>query len=99
MYEVFKRCRGSQQAPRAVPRHGVGSGFIISPAGYILTNAHVVDGAKTVDVKLTDRREFLAKEIGRDTKSDLALLNIDARDLPVVKIRNAKCVVPCGVGG
>ncbi len=75
-------------------RQGEGSGFIVSADGYILTNAHVVDGAKTVDVKLTDRREFTAKVLGTDPKSDVALIKIDARDLPVVKIGNAKDVKP-----
>jgi serine protease Do len=95
MYEFFKRFGGQGgQAPRQAPRHGVGSGFIISADGYILTNAHVVDGAKVVDVKLTDRREFIAKVIGTDPKSDVALIKIDARDLPVVKIGRAKDVKP-----
>jgi serine protease Do len=93
MYEFFKRFRGQQgQQQRQAPRHGVGSGFIVSPDGYILTNAHVVDGAKVVDVKLTDRREFVAKVIGTDPKSDVALIKIDAKDLPVVKIGHMKDV-------
>ncbi len=86
-YEFFRRF---QMPVPKVPRHGVGSGFILSPDGYILTNAHVVDGANEVDVKLTDRREFLAKVVGKDPKSDIALLKIDAQDLPVVKIGSAK---------
>jgi serine protease Do len=90
MYQFFKRFQG--QAPRQAPRHGVGSGFIVSADGFILTNAHVVDGAKTVDVKLTDRREFVAKVVGSDAKSDVALIKIDARDLPVVKIGHASDV-------
>jgi serine protease Do len=98
MYEFFKRFGGrqgqGQQGPRQGPRHGVGSGFIVSADGYILTNAHVVDGAKVVDVKLTDRREFIAKVIGTDPKSDVALIKIDAKDLPVVKIGRAKDVKP-----
>ena len=92
MYQFFKRFQG--QVPRQAPRHGVGSGFIVSPDGYILTNAHVVDGAKTVDVKLTDRREFVAKVIGSDPKSDVALIKIDAKDLPVVRIGRAADVKP-----
>src|SRR5438105_10833572 len=60
--------------PKQAPMRGVGSGFIVSPDGYVLTNAHVVDGAKEVDVKLTDRREFTAKVVGTDPKSDIALL-------------------------
>ncbi len=65
--------------PRVVPSRGVGSGFIVSPDGYIVTNAHVVDGAKTVTVKLTDRREFTAKVIGEDKRTDIALIKIDAK--------------------
>ncbi len=83
-YEFFRHFQF--QVPRQAPQHGVGSGFIVSPDGYILTNAHVVDGAKEVDVKLTDRREFIAKVVGTDPKSDVALIKIDARDLPVVRI-------------
>ncbi len=60
------------------PAHGIGSGFIISPDGYILTNAHVVADAATVTVKLTDRREFTAKVIGADKRSDVALIKIAA---------------------
>ena len=78
--------------PKQPVRHGVGSGFIVSPEGYILTNAHVVDGAKDVDVKLTDRREFKAKVIGSDPKSDIALIKIDAANLPVVRIGHSKDV-------
>jgi serine protease Do len=90
MYQFFKRFQG--QVPHPAPRHGVGSGFIVSPDGYILTNAHVVDDAKTVDVKLTDRREFVAKVVGSDKKSDVALIKIDAKNLPVVKIGHASDV-------
>jgi serine protease Do len=83
--EFFKRF--SQAVPRApTPMRGQGSGFIISPDGRILTNAHVVDGAKEVDVKLTDRREFKAKVVGMDPYSDVAVIQIDARDLPTVKL-------------
>jgi serine protease Do len=85
-YEFFRRFQ--PQMPDRVPMHGVGSGFIVSPDGYILTNAHVVDGAKEVDVKLTDRREFVAKVVGVDAKSDVALIKIDAKDLPVVRVGN-----------
>jgi serine protease Do len=71
-----------------MPVRGQGSGFIISPDGRILTNAHVVDGAKEVDVKLTDRREFQAKVLGIDPYSDVALIKIEAHDLPTVKLGN-----------
>ena len=78
--------------PKQPVRHGLGSGFIVSPDGYILTNAHVVDGAKDVDVKLTDRREFKAKVIGSDPKSDIALIKIAAANLPVVHTGHSKDV-------
>ncbi len=70
----------------AVPMQGQGSGFIVSPDGVILTNAHVVDEARKVTVKLTDHREFEARVIGTDAKSDVAVLKIDARNLPVVHL-------------
>jgi serine protease Do len=76
--------------PEQAPMRGIGSGFIVGPDGYILTNAHVVDGAKEVQVKLTDRREFTAKVIGTDPKSDVALVKIDATNLPVVHIGDSK---------
>ena len=76
--------------PKQAPMRGVGSGFIVSPDGYVLTNAHVVDGAKEVDVKLTDRREFTAKVVGTDPKSDIALLKVEAKDLPVVRIGHSQ---------
>ncbi len=68
------------------PMRGEGSGFIVSADGTILTNAHVVDGAQKVIVKLTDRREFEARVIGSDAKSDVAVLKIDAHDLPVTRL-------------
>ncbi|HZZ10462.1 MAG TPA: DegQ family serine endoprotease [Paraburkholderia sp.] len=68
------------------PSASLGSGFIVSNDGYILTNAHVVDGANVVTVKLTDKREFRAKVIGADKQSDVAVLKIDASNLPTVKI-------------
>ncbi len=73
-----------------MPVHSGGSGFIISNDGYILTNAHVVDDAQEVDVKLTDKREFRAKVIGADKRSDIALLKIPATGLPVAPIGNPK---------
>ena len=84
-YEFFKRF--GQAIPRQpIPVRGQGSGFIISPDGLVLTNAHVVDGASEVDVKLTDKREFRAKVLGVDPYSDVAVIKIDARDLPTVKL-------------
>ncbi|MGS0742026.1 DegQ family serine endoprotease [Glaciimonas sp. GG7] len=72
---------GAKAQQEEVPR-GVGSGFIISADGYIMTNAHVVDGASEVFVKLTDKREFKAKVIGADTRTDVALLKIEGVNLP-----------------
>ena len=65
---------------------GMGSGFVISEDGYIVTNNHVVEGASSVLVRLSDRREFDAEVIGTDPRSDLALLRIEASDLPVLKL-------------
>jgi serine protease Do len=88
--EFFKRFGGPNgmmpQMPRAMPSQGLGSGFIVSPDGYILTNAHVVDGATEVTVKLIDRREFTAKVIGADKRTDIALIKIDAKDLPALDV-------------
>src|SRR3984885_4270601 len=69
----------------APPAHGIGSGFIVSPDGYVLTNAHVVADASEVTVKLTDRREFRAKVIGVDKRSDVALIKIPGTNFPVVR--------------
>ena len=73
-----------------VPMRGEGSGFIVKSDGVILTNAHVVRGAQEVVVKLTDRREFRAKVMGADPKTDIAVLKIDAKDLPTVTLAPAK---------
>src|SRR5262249_5704892 len=78
--------RGMPQQRGSVPMRGEGSGFIISPDGTIMTNAHVVANAQTVTVKLTDRREFEAKVLGVDEKTDGAVLKIAAKDLPVVHL-------------
>ena len=72
------------QQRNPVPAQGIGSGFIISADGYVLTNAHVVSQASEVVVKLNDRREFSAKVIGFDKGSDVALIKIPATNLPVV---------------
>jgi serine protease Do len=77
---------GSGAVPQEVPTRGQGSGFIVSSDGIILTNAHVVRDAKEVTVKLTDRREFRAKVLGADPKTDVAVLRIEAKNLPVVTI-------------
>ena len=92
MPEFFKRFgipQPNMPAPQPQPeRGGVGSGFIISADGYLLTNAHVVAQASEVTVKLTDKREFKAKVMGFDRKTDVALLKIEASNLPVVKLGN-----------
>jgi serine protease Do len=77
--------RGRQNNP-SMPFKGLGSGFIIGADGLILTNAHVVRDAKDVTVKLSDRREYTAKVLGIDTATDIAVLKIDAKDLPVVRL-------------
>jgi serine protease Do len=77
------------QAPRSHREGGLGSGVIISPDGYILTNNHVVDGATDVEVTLPDRREFKAKVIGTDPKTDIAVVKIDASNLPVITVGNS----------
>jgi serine protease Do len=91
-YEFFRRFG---QVPRNGPGGGqqrefetqsTGSGFIISPDGYIVTNAHVVDDASEVTVRLSDKREFIAKVIGSDARTDVSLLKVDATDLPRVAI-------------
>ncbi len=74
----------------ATPVRGQGSGFIVSPDGVVLTNAHVVKGADEVTVKLTDRREFRAKVLGADPQTDVAVLKIDAHDLPTVRLGSTK---------
>ena len=85
-FSDFFRQFQNQQPRDLPPEEGVGSGFIVSSDGYILTNTHVVDNATRVTVRLTDRREFQAKVIGSDDKSDVALLKIDAKNLPTVRI-------------
>ncbi|MFZ6774761.1 DegQ family serine endoprotease [Undibacterium sp. SXout7W] len=89
MPKQFSNPKGKKQAPQQqeeeVPR-GVGSGFIVSQDGYVLTNAHVVDGASEVYVKLTDKREFKAKVVGTDKRTDVAVLKIDGNKLPRLTI-------------
>jgi len=93
--------KGGSAQQEEVPR-GVGSGFIISADGYIMTNAHVVEGASDVYVTLTDKREFKAKIIGSDTRTDVALLKIDGSSLPRLvigdsdKIRAGEWVLAIG---
>ncbi|WP_293267201.1 DegQ family serine endoprotease [Neptunomonas sp.] len=88
MFRHFFRLPGPEQAPDS-PSHkapqSLGSGFIISVDGYVLTNHHVIKGADQVLVRLNDRRELEAEVVGSDERSDIALLKIDAKGLPVVK--------------
>ena len=86
-FEFFRRFQIPQ--PDA-PSGGIGSGFIVNSDGIVLTNAHVVAGADTVTVKLSDRREFKAKVIGSDDQTDIAVIRIDAKNLPVVKLGDSK---------
>ncbi|HLE66740.1 MAG TPA: DegQ family serine endoprotease [Burkholderiales bacterium] len=86
--EFFRRFIPRQPGPGQGPRpesRSLGSGFIISPDGYILTNAHVVDSADEINVRFTDKREFKAKVIGADKRTDVALIKIDAGNLAAVK--------------
>ena len=76
------------------PTHGQGSGFILTDDGIILTNAHVVKDADEVTVKLTDRREFRAKVLGSDPRTDVAVLKIEAHDLPTVQLGSTKNLKP-----
>ena len=77
---------GTDGGPDEYDARSLGSGFIIDADGYILTNNHVVDGAEEITVRLSDRRELVAKLIGADKRSDIALLKVDADHLPVVKV-------------
>jgi hypothetical protein len=90
LYDFFRRFvprqPGPGQGPRQPESRSLGSGFIISADGFILTNAHVVDGADEINVRLTDKREFKAKVIGADKRTDVALIKIEASGLPVVRM-------------
>lgn len=94
MFQFFRRFQGQMnprgQQQRDVPVRAQGSGFIVDANGIILTNAHVVKDAKDVTVKLTDRREYRAKVLGADAKTDIAVLKIDAKNLPVLALGNTK---------
>ncbi|WP_374266974.1 DegQ family serine endoprotease [Zoogloea sp.] len=80
---------GGGRSPEQI-QQGVGSGFIVSADGFVLTNAHVVDGANEVTVRLTDKREFKAKVVGVDKRTDVALLKINATGLPAVRTGDAE---------
>ena len=82
--------RRNPGAPRSVQSEG--SGFIMRPDGYIFTNFHVVEGADKIDVKLRDGRNFPARMVGTDEKTDIAVIKIDAKDLPVVQLGDSDAV-------
>ena len=84
---------GFRGQPERQPFRGQGSGFIVSPDGLILTNAHVVRDAKEVTVRLADRREFAAKVLGSDAATDIAVLRISATGLPTVRLGDAKSLM------
>ncbi len=89
--DFLEKFFGGQQGPHEdyFNSRSLGSGFIVSVDGYVVTNHHVVKGADEIIVKLSDRRQLEAKLIGSDPRSDIALLKIDAKDLPVVKLGSA----------
>jgi serine protease Do len=90
--DFFRRFGQPRGAPQ--PVRGEGSGFIVSPDGYILTNAHVVQNADEVTVKTTDRREYTAKVVGVDEQTDVAVLKIDAENLPTVRLGDPEKLRP-----
>jgi serine protease Do len=100
MPEFFRRFFGQPGSPGMPapqqPRGGTsfGSGFIISPDGFVLTNHHVIDGASEVIVHLADRRELKAKVVGSDPNSDIAVLKIDAQNLPVLRLSDSRNLKP-----
>lgn len=88
-YDFFRRFAPRQQpgpGPRQPESRSLGSGFIISTDGYILTNAHVVESGDEINVRLTDKREYKAKVIGADKRTDVALIKIEATGLPAVRM-------------
>ncbi len=84
--------RGDSDEPNPFDSEGVGSGFIISQDGYIVTNNHVVDGADELVVRLTDRRQLIATVVGTDARSDIAVIKVDATNLPVVTIGDSNAL-------
>lgn len=96
-FEIFRRffpqAPGGMQ-PQQPENRSLGSGFIISADGYVMTNAHVIEGADEVTVKLLDKREFRAKVVGADKRTDVALLKIEANGLPAVKLGDSAALKP-----
>src|SRR5690606_12475023 len=93
-YEFFRRFGQPMPRGNMPPARGEGSGFIVSADGYILTNAHVVENADEVTVRTTDRREYTAKVIGSDPSTDIAVIKIDAKNLPTVRIGDPASLRP-----
>src|SRR6266566_6411128 len=95
MDPLFRQLFGEEfgrrfNVPRERREKSLGSGVIVSPEGYILTNNHVIDGATSVQVVLSDRREFKARVIGKDDKTDVAVVKIDAGNLPAITIGDSE---------
>ena len=107
-YEFFRRFMPDGQVPKGPGKRGespkgergplrpfgLGSGFVVSPDGFIVTNAHVVENAEEITVRFNDKRELTAKVIGADTRSDVAVIKVEAKDLPTVKIGDVKKLRP-----
>jgi serine protease Do len=95
LYDFFQRFFGEDGEPlpdEGLQARSLGSGFIISSDGYVLTNAHVVEGADEIVVRTSERREFIAQLVGTDKRSDIALLKLNATDLPTAKIGTARAL-------
>ena len=88
-FDFFRRRSPRQRSPRPETETAKGTGFIISPDGYILTNNHMVGGAEKVEIELSDGREFKAKIIGTDEATDIAVVKIDADDLPYLELADS----------
>ncbi len=89
LFEYFFGYGGQSQQPRRQPSVGIGSGVIITPDGYIITNNHVIDGADEITVTTNDKTIYKAKVIGADPNSDVALIKVDAKDLPTIPFGNS----------
>jgi Do/DeqQ family serine protease len=90
-FRFFFGDRGGQQ-PQQAPQFGLGSGVIVSPEGYLLTNQHVVEGATEIEVQLADGRQARARLVGSDAETDIAVLKIDLADLPVIALGDVRAL-------
>jgi serine protease Do len=88
----FDKFFGQYQVPRERREHSLGSGVIVDRAGYVMTNSHVIEGASEIKIALLDKREFSARVIGSDPKTDIALLKIDASDLPFLQFGDSSSI-------